>query len=128
MSLIHIKHQLRQLPYSEMMALSRELSAILAEKQGEIADGYGASLPDALARLAEGGTDAPKLSELEKQERALLAKMFSRQRSILVSRHGNSAFGVEIDSLGIGTQFNPDLRAALNQALDTALVIQTFKG
>lgn len=115
MSLDTLKIALRQLSYTDMKALSVELSAAL-QKQSSTTDG-----------IAEALLSLPvSVEKPESMEEPYFRKAFSRTRTLSI-RQLPGGWEVECSSINGATAAHPSLRETVSRVLDTIVGLKALE-
>ncbi len=103
-----IKAHLAQLPFREMVELSRQVAP---EAPGKMA-------------LVLSGLAQEEDTEYVLKERAMLDSMFTRKKQITIQPH-SSGFAVSIPAQNI-TVYTDDIRDGISQALDNLVALKAM--
>lgn len=113
--------QIRMLPYNDMIVVASEVAKSLQAKRTEKIDAH--MMATALLALSVA---PPELSEQSKREEQVLGKIFSRKRTINVSRH-NSGWTIEVPSLPASQVIGTELRVMLPMLLDQIITMHVLQ-
>jgi hypothetical protein len=112
----NLTKQIRNLPFTEMLEIAKNLCVELDKRGEEDIDAF--LIAQALIASVSGPMT---VSDLTANEEKLFRKMFSRKRAVTISYDG--CWRVNLANVAGASSQGTELRATLSQMLDSAITI-----